>query len=165
MIIACCRVEPRSDTITISFYSISPFSPQASFFHNTITMAEQLRFDGQVVVVTGGGAGLGRTYCLFFGSRGASVVVNDLGGSFKGEGNSTKVCLLSIFSIESAIADGPRPQMSLSTRSEPQAAKPSPTTTASSRVTRSSRPPSRTMAALISCSTMPVSCEISRSRT
>lgn len=33
----------------------------------------------------------GKAYALFFGSRGASVVVNDLGGSFKGEGNSTKV--------------------------------------------------------------------------
>lgn len=54
-------------------------------------MAEQLRYDGQVVVITGAGGGLGKTYALFFGSRGASVVVNDLGGSFKGEGNSTKV--------------------------------------------------------------------------
>ena len=55
-------------------------------------MADQLRFDGQTVVVTGSGGGLGRAYALFFGSRGANVVVNDLGGSFKGEGNSTKVC-------------------------------------------------------------------------
>ncbi|KAF4126822.1 multifunctional beta-oxidation protein [Geosmithia morbida] len=32
----------------------------------------------------------GKVYALFFASRGASVVVNDLGGSFKGEGNSNK---------------------------------------------------------------------------
>jgi NAD(P)-dependent dehydrogenase (short-subunit alcohol dehydrogenase family) len=51
----------------------------------------ELRYDGQVVVVTGAGGGLGKAYATFFGSRGASVVVNDLGGSFKGEGNSTRV--------------------------------------------------------------------------
>lgn len=34
---------------------------------------------------------LGEAYATFFGSRGANVVVNDLGGSFKGEGKSSKV--------------------------------------------------------------------------
>lgn len=51
----------------------------------------ELRYDGQVVVVTGAGGGLGKAYATFFGSRGASVVVNDLGGSFKGEGGDTRV--------------------------------------------------------------------------
>jgi multifunctional beta-oxidation protein len=54
----------------------------------------ELRFDGQTVVVTGAGGGLGKQYALFFGQRGANVVVNDLGGSFKGEGASSKVWFL-----------------------------------------------------------------------
>lgn len=50
-----------------------------------------LQYTKQVVVVTGAGNGLGREYAKFFASRGAQVIVNDLGGSFNGEGNNSKV--------------------------------------------------------------------------
>ena len=45
-------------------------------------------FEDKVVVITGAGGGLGKAHALEFASRGAKVVVNDLGGSGDGVGSS-----------------------------------------------------------------------------
>ncbi|SCU94825.1 LADA_0G11584g1_1 [Lachancea dasiensis] len=63
-------------------------------------MSDKLSFKGRVVVITGAGGGLGRVYALEFAKRGASVVVNDLGGSLGGEGNNMRAADVVVSEIQ-----------------------------------------------------------------
>ena len=61
--------------------------------------------DGRIVIVTGAGRGLGRSYALAFAREGARVVVNDLGTTLHGEGGVTATAQAVVDEIKSAGGD------------------------------------------------------------
>ena len=62
--------------------------------------------DGKVVLVTGGGNGIGRECALMAAREGAAVVVNDLGGSLKGDDDGSTAPALTV--AKEIIANGGR---------------------------------------------------------
>ncbi|MEM9733427.1 MAG: SDR family oxidoreductase [Pseudomonadota bacterium] len=70
----------------------------------------EIRYDDQVIIVTGSGNGLGKSHALEFARRGAKVVINDFGGARDGTGGSSEAAEAVVAEIKAmggdAIANG-----------------------------------------------------------
>src|SRR6202012_5361907 len=80
---------------------------------------EDIRFDDEVVIVTGGAGGIGRSQAIELGRRGARVVVNDLGGSPRGGGCDPTMAPAVVGEIRSAGGEAVASGVSVSSEEGP----------------------------------------------
>jgi len=83
-------------------------------------MSAAVQFEGDVVIITGGAGGIGRSQALELGRRGARVVVNDLGGSPRGGGSDPTMAQAVVDEIVSAGGEAVASGASVSSDDGPQ---------------------------------------------
>jgi len=74
--VVCCFMHQKADKGLFSVHK-AVFNESKALPGNKQS-SPPVRYDGQTVIVTGAGGGLGRIYALMFASLGANVVVNDV---------------------------------------------------------------------------------------